>query len=466
MAQKRITTFADDAIRQIAESVRRLQAQYRNIEALLPGLRRDPVGRDIRTGVTGTNATWPTYPSTGCTFVVQFEDWNFLEAPGTCGLSDSYAWPARHVIAQVYGGEYLAEGTRVFVVRVPSRSKGLQYWILPATPGLVRFELLETLCRDGSALAVRLSADGLPVGDPFTIYDTVGQWHGAAGFQGWATWQADGQRWEVVFLEALARFVEFELLDDVGGGCGASGYGGTAVPAQVLRYWGAAPNHRDPGATINVYDRAELYPHAMKGARGFAVYDEQHVAAGCVGRYVIWTCDQMTLWGTAQLDNDMCPDTYQVSVSQFERATWAPFGQDPPAIAAAVNWFSLAGQYRDRVALYYSDTLCEWVIVQVTHKEVDVVVGLGIVDGDTGAGVCPTALQAQKRTFAMQYCDPTVATETVLTFQTLTVVVDVFDGTDASLGDCLQQTVQQVWLPCAGDQATETIICFSTCPTA
>jgi len=134
--------FDYQSIRLIAENVKRLRAQYQNLEQIVLGLRRELPAHYIRTGYTTTNTAHPTYPTSGCQFVVKFEDWSFVEATALCADTDKREWASKYVLARVYGGGYLAENTRVLLVRVPGY-EGRRWWILPEPATLVELCLAE-----------------------------------------------------------------------------------------------------------------------------------------------------------------------------------------------------------------------------------------------------------------------------------------------------------------------------------
>lgn len=463
-----IDVFHPDAIKQIAESVRRLEAQYRGHDDLIKSIGRQHRGKEIRGGITGTHADHPVYPAAGCTFLTYFEDWTFETTPGECGRTQTQKW-GKYVVAQVYGGQYLKEDTRVILVRLNS-AQGLQWWAIPLTLELVRFRLTAILCPDGSAAAVILDKTLTPKAgaDPIVVFDTVGQWRGDIDFDGWAVKMRDSDQYEILFLEFYARFIQVTLNEDMAADGCAGGHGETAVSATLDNYWGAAPNHRDPSdddGNVNVYDRAELYPLALAGAKAFCVLDEQDgIGAACFGRYVVWISDQQTLWGTAELQADMCPDADADIGDSLDEATGPIYGQRPEGVTAALNLYKLAGQAGDQVAVAYSRTFCDWIVLQVQHIEQELITACSITDIDAGAGVCATALKFTKQPFSIQSCGQASTVETCLTFQQIDVVVDVFDGDDSSQGDCLQLTRQSLYVACVGAQATETIICFTTCP--
>jgi hypothetical protein len=122
--------FDGDSIRRIAASVRRLEGQYVNLRRQLAG--SDHAGaaaNAIRTGITTVNAAHPVYPATGNQFVVQFEDLAFTESPGASTL-ETAAWPSKFVVARTIDGAYVAEGTRVTILRTPGK-RGRRWWIIP-----------------------------------------------------------------------------------------------------------------------------------------------------------------------------------------------------------------------------------------------------------------------------------------------------------------------------------------------
>jgi len=286
MAQAEINSFDDDAIGKIARAVHRLQAQYRNLSRRFLALNRGNVGYTIRTGITTTNAANPVYPATGCKFVVQFEDLSFTEVVGNCELPLARPWASKFVIARSYHAKHIEQGTRVIIVKIPGR-RGRRWWILPIPEKLkvIRFQLTQNLAFDGVATAIGLDC-ALSGVDHILVRDSIGKWHGLAGFQGWAVQLDDcaptfPQTYEIIFLEAPARWVEFTLTSDMSGG---------QATATVDRFWGLSPNGVNPGGTVAVYDRAGLFKRALSGGKGYAVYDERHTSTAPLGRMVVLQC--------------------------------------------------------------------------------------------------------------------------------------------------------------------------------
>ncbi len=296
-----LNSFDDDAVAKLARAVHRLQAQYLNLtKAVAARSDRATDGWHLRTGITTTSPRHPSYPSTGCKFVVQFEDWDFDEVPdGRCDR-ETKAWSAKYVVARSYHGKYIAEGTRVLMAKVPAR-RGRRWIILPIPPKLDirRFELTSDLTFGGSADAVLLDC-GLVATSGIVVRDSIGEWHGLAGYQGWCVRLDDCPEtipavYEILFLEAPARWIEFTLTADMQS---------QSAPASVVRYWGTSPNGKSPGNTLTVYDRGNLFRRAKSGAKGFAVYDEKHTAASPLGRWVVVQCETQAGWICFDLQDD------------------------------------------------------------------------------------------------------------------------------------------------------------------
>lgn len=464
-----LNAFDDDAVGKLVRSVRRLQAQYRNLAAGGERLDRATDGWHIRTGVTATNARNPSYPATGCKFVVQFEDWDFDEVvDGACDR-ETKAWPEKFVVARTYHGKWIAEGTRVLIVKMPAK-RGRRWVILPIPPKLDirRFELVTPLAFGGNADAVFVDCGGA-TGSALIVRDSIGEWHGLPTFQGWCVRLDDCAEtvpptYEILFLEAPARWVEFVLTSDM-----VSGY----AAATVARYWGTSPNGKTPGATLTVYDRANLFRRAKTGARGFAVYDERHTDAAPLGRWVVvqsetqagwvcftllddpqqvaeptatvnsyWgtqqdiqnpgntvtcvfcaghfphaqigaqgtaaldavtgkyrvvTCDQQALSVTAEAAEDFCPSSASIAIASYDVASFFLFGQRPPTLPVMLNLFGLAGHAGDSLWGEYSEAYDEWVAVQATHVDREL-----MTDMRYNAQGCKLEKQVQRA--AIMYC--------------------------------------------------------------
>lgn len=133
---------------------------------------------------------------------------------------------------------------------------------------LVRFELTANLTLAGtSAAAETLDQAGVKTGLAITVRDRVGEWAGLVGYQGIA-FRGDNAagNYDIVFLEAKARWVRGELNADL--------YPGSAG-ANVLAFFGSAPNGRNPGAIVTVFDPTGLWFWGRDKDKIIAVYNEQ-----------------------------------------------------------------------------------------------------------------------------------------------------------------------------------------------
>lgn len=174
-----INSFDDGAVRRIAETVRRLEAQVRNltgtVRQLLISQNPGTPAVQVRTGKTSTGPDDETYPTDGCKFWVQLQDWGWDEATGDCDQEeDNHA--SRYVLGKTYNGEHLAADTLVIVVRIAG-IEGPRYLIVPACLEIMIGKLDGSLS-DGSSATMsewqRNSGD--TAWEDSTINHTVYDW--------------------------------------------------------------------------------------------------------------------------------------------------------------------------------------------------------------------------------------------------------------------------------------------------
>lgn len=178
--------------------------------------------------------------------------------------------------------------------------------VLGVPDKVVRFQLKSDLeLSQSEANACRLKCDGSEVDETILVRNRFNLWHGRTGYRGWAVRTADcpcsgTPTFDIIFLEAPARFIEFNLTEDMAYEADP-GHGGSSVcqaTASVQRYWGLAPNGVNPGTTVTVYDRQGLFKRSKSGAKGIAVYDERdreqaynpNQASSPLGRYIVIEC--------------------------------------------------------------------------------------------------------------------------------------------------------------------------------
>jgi hypothetical protein len=168
-------------------------------------------------------------------------------------------------------------GDRVFCVL--NRQSGRWEIVAPAL-SVCRFELKSALTPGGSATAYLLpwheGAYGFDAHVELTVYDAVcGTLRGWArtqtfpGSRGYAQYLPDSGRWEIVAMQQKARWVRFQLTQELT-------HGTQQATADVLNYWdGYAPS---PNNTVTVFNCAaglsSQYIFAgASGAIGLGCYD-------------------------------------------------------------------------------------------------------------------------------------------------------------------------------------------------
>ncbi len=203
-----INHFDDDSIERIGATVQRLQAQIHNLNDRLARVTRQNEGKTIRTGVTVANpAGGSNYPTTGCQFWVQFEDWAFLEIDGDCTDLTRKQWATKHVVARTVNETHIPEGSDVLIRKVPGKD-GHRWWATPIGSGaavatsteIIEFTIVSVntsvsprtavvniKSRQCSATSVTGEVAGqVTVVDPSGCYldelpaDLVGRWGGAS----------------------------------------------------------------------------------------------------------------------------------------------------------------------------------------------------------------------------------------------------------------------------------------------
>lgn len=125
-----LTEFDEGSIRRIAQTVTRLEAQVYNLQRQLLRVRPSAQWMELFTGKTTTSADLPTYPTAGCQFVVQVENWGFDETVGSCPTLTTTAHTSKFVLARTIDGSLLAENTRVFGFRIAGQG-ARRHWIMP-----------------------------------------------------------------------------------------------------------------------------------------------------------------------------------------------------------------------------------------------------------------------------------------------------------------------------------------------
>lgn len=186
---------------------------------------------------------------------------------------------------------------------------------------LVRFRLLQNLPTGGSAAAIKRVWNGFAYANQGTNIVVVdwygvsgggrGMWQGVVGMEGWAKLRENQTSiYDIIWMEQYARFIIFELLDDL---YDDNGDLNEPVFGQVLESWGQGVA---PPSVVQLNAGALMHLDCKQGARGIAVRDEYINTAGpdpaANDNYRIVTCTRVVLWGRGILTSNMCGDDPEV----------------------------------------------------------------------------------------------------------------------------------------------------------
>jgi hypothetical protein len=173
---------------------------------------------------------------------------------------------------------------------------------------LYRFELTETLQLGDEAAAEIVIFNGanyVASGIAITVRDFTdnpGSWSGKAGYQGWCVPAPnDSEVFEIVWMEEVARYIQFELQTEISGG--------TAF-VEITDWW----HIKDPDdEAIVVTDREGLWENAPVGAKGLAIWDEKE------SEYVVVRCEHFARYVSFTLYDDWVapPDTFLANLDEF-----------------------------------------------------------------------------------------------------------------------------------------------------
>lgn len=213
---------------------------------------------------------------------------------------------------------------------------------------VIRFILNAALVLSGTAaafvcdIAWQATATAITVRDPFT---DPGEWQGYVGYRGWAILGAQGV-YDIVYMEEPALFIEFTLL---------SGLSGGSANATTTDYF----QGKSLGDQI-VYDPQGLFPRAIVGAKGKAVWDDR------ARRYEVIICQQIGTLFWCDVNSDFCPDASSVAITYGNHYQHSIFNQDPnPVPTTANNFYHLAGQGGDRALIAYDSVNDVYDLIQV-----------------------------------------------------------------------------------------------------
>lgn len=333
--------------------------------------------------------------------------------------------PHEIYVYEAHGNEYDA-GTRLWV----KFQQQVRRWVVipvggggvVATVNIKRFKLTAPLSLGGYSTAIEIgtSAAFTETGTEFPIKDpweNPGAWRydpGTPGpddgYMGWCILPDDPELneesdpyWEIIWMEQIAEYINFTVID-------RDPLIQNSYYVELDSFFGNGGRYKDPsesdlynvaGSSIDVVDVNNNFPYAMAGCKGLAVYN------GMLHQYEIVQCNQQAVWAVANLDEDMCIYPHHsihpgpsYTIKYFTAIHFPPYGKTPdPEPIEAFNYFNLEGFKDSTVLLTFDATERAWVVVQILHQELDVLVNIKInQDGNSIDGVF------QK--IAAMYCRP------------------------------------------------------------
>lgn len=251
---------------------------------------------------------------------------------------------------------------------------------------LVTFELSAPLVLKGTAPAriCELGEAGLylPTGDAISVVDTgrdVGLWSGETNYQGVGRLREDG-RYDVVFMERPALFVTFVTAQDRNPS--SPTFQGTLQ--EPFQQGGRNPK-TDGNGQITVVDVDRLFPRALQGGIGLAVWNDSSGIYKCV------FVQQQCLLAKAicnESPNDGFSGPGGVEIRGFEALTPSPFNLVPnPLPTQARNLCNHRGRESDTLILAWEESASDWVIIDVERHDMQFISDIRINDEKTSLQV-------------------------------------------------------------------------------
>jgi hypothetical protein len=297
-------------------------------------------------------------------------------------VQDDYYGPA------IYAGEWpLATKDRPLYLARKGGSGGTS---------LVVFQLDGTLSLKGSAPAKVCELSGgvyAPTTQTITVKDWhggFGMWAGLAGYRGLAQERSDGL-YDIVFMERAALVVKFTTV----GNRSPTSSSFVGHVEQAYQHGDRPPPGMDTSGNITIYDAERLFPRALDGGKGVALWND------VAGQYQCLVVQQQCLLATAYVGDTggMNGNIGYVTITGFQPTTPSPWNLAPsPAPTQALNAYGHMGKYGDQVQLAWDEFSEEWVIVDVARHRKTVYMGLRVSDAKDW-------LQAQTTTCALEYVD-------------------------------------------------------------
>lgn len=257
---------------------------------------------------------------------------------------------------------------------------------------VVHFELLEDKVLNTPALGKILKFDRVdtwittgetgmfwseyPINSMFTGFVTIP--NSSIGDRGFAILRKRNEDtlihdWSIIFMSGPAHRLSFQLVEALPDSPGTA----NSAPATVYAFYLYGHDMPvDGNQQITVWDARGRFRATVKNAEGFATWNDRNL------RYEVDLVDQKSPTAWAELTADMCQGQDGTITGFLPRYTF-PCGMAPdPLPTLALNIYELEGCAGDFVELHYDADSDTWVIIQVTHKAMQVITNLRIGDLD------------------------------------------------------------------------------------
>lgn len=274
------------------------------------------------------------------------------------------------------GEFYCPEGTRIIYAKAEDGTwvwlNGMQKLNDPVAYHIRRFRLTSSLALMGSASAVLLNWNGVGwvEGNAITVNDeqpSPGRWKGELNYEGWCTPRGESATdWSIVWMDLIALRITGTLNEDM-----SETTPDASLVANVTHYH----QGRNPGTTVDVWDPNNRFPSAVVDAKFTALYNDRR------GRYELETCEQVALWGVAELEQGACGGEMQIK--NFEIIPIQEYSLDPPIQpTVAMNPRNHAGLMDNEVLLQRRNegTEISWEVVDIDLSAIETIVDI-YVDG-------------------------------------------------------------------------------------
>jgi hypothetical protein len=302
-------------------------------------------------------------------------------------IQDEYYGPARLSGVATISGVMLP----VYTIRKNTEDSGIVVFRLTTALSL-------NVGSTATANILQLSGGNyiIPPGSPptITVIDgyamNYGLWSGIVGARGMATRRADG-KYDIIFMERSALILEFTASADR---AGATDSFAATISNSYQQGDITASMVSGGGSAITVWDANRFFPNVLNGSKGLAIWNDK------ANRYDCLIAQQRALTATATISMSSGmegPSSPVVDIQTFVVTSPSPFNVVPdPLPTTCRNPYSHRGMDGDTVELLWHQTLGQYVVIDVSKHDQDVLMDIRINAGNT-------QIEVKKATCALEY---------------------------------------------------------------